>query len=75
MSVGGWWKFEERLCKDLEEVKSLGMDKLETLICGTLYVIDLNALVQYNKDNPTRRRRIKRDLVTNVVVKGVAGIR
>uniref|UniRef100_A0A1B6JPI8 E3 ubiquitin-protein ligase n=1 Tax=Homalodisca liturata TaxID=320908 RepID=A0A1B6JPI8_9HEMI len=71
----GWWKFDDRLTRDLEEVRELGLDKLETLICGTLYVIDLQALVQYNKETPWRRRRIKRDLAANVIIKGVAGIR
>lgn len=73
--VGGWWKFEERLCQYIEEARALGVERLETLICGTLYVIDLQRLVQFNKENPTRRRKIKRELTSQVIAKGVAGIR
>lgn len=63
------------MSQELEENRQLGVNTLETLICGTLYVVDLQGLVQYNKSNPTRKRKIKRDLITNVIVKGVAGIR
>ena len=46
---------------------------METLICGQLYVIDLVRMEQYQKNFPTRRRKIKRDLKT-CDSKGIAGL-
>ena len=48
----------------------------ELLIAGFLYVIDFENMIQYRRNEPQRRRRIKRDQrdqITNM--KGVAGIR
>lgn len=71
----GWWQYEERISEDIEEMYKLGIQYFETLICGNLYVIDLQARVQYKKDTPRRKRHIKREVVTNVFKKGIAGIR
>lgn len=60
----------------LEELyNSDDKQKFDLLICGTLYVIDLQLLVQYRKDLPMKRRKIRRDIVYNIPVKGTAGIR
>jgi len=41
-----------------------------------MYVIDFNLMVQFRKDNPNRKRRIKRDQKDNIHnYKGVAGLR
>lgn len=74
LGLGGWWRFDERLSQDLEEARRLGLGQLETLICGDLYIIDLLGRVQYHKTNPKRRRKIRREIAANVVVKGIAGI-
>ena len=48
----------------------------ELLIAGFLYSIDLENMSQARRNEPQRRRLIKRDLITNVAdKKGVAGIR
>jgi len=69
----GWWRFESRNNEELEESFQEGRGKVETLICGQLYVIDLVAMEQFQKSMPQRKRRIKRDLKT-AQCKGVAGL-
>jgi E3 ubiquitin-protein ligase RNF146 len=59
---------------DLEEMFKLGESSCEMLICGTLYVIDFKNSQQYRKREPTKKRRIKRDLKT-AESKGIAGLR
>lgn len=44
------------------------------MICGELYVIDLTTNHQYQKTNPTRRRRIMRNSVAETQKKGIAGL-
>lgn len=39
-----------------------------------MYTIDLDRSVQYNRDNPHRRRKVKRENANNIAVKGVAGV-
>jgi E3 ubiquitin-protein ligase RNF146 len=70
----GWWLYDERTNMDLEELFKLGESSCEMLICGTLYVIDFKNLQQYRKHDPTKKRRIKRDLKT-AENKGIAGLR
>lgn len=52
----------------------LGESSCEVLICGTLYVIDFKNSQQYRKHEPTKKRRIKRDMKT-AENKGIAGLR
>lgn len=52
------------------------LSSCELLIAGFLYVVDFEQMVQHRRNDPNRRRRIKRDLVANVDnCKGVAGLR
>jgi len=69
----GWWRFEERCNEDLETTYLSGEQSLETIICGQLYVIDFVRMEQYQKNYPTRKRKIKRDLKTSDS-KGIAGL-
>jgi len=69
----GWWKFEERNNEELEMTYSSGKSFLETMICGKLYVLNFGTMQQYQKDFPTRKRKIKRDLKSSFC-KGVAGL-
>jgi WWE domain. len=59
---------------DLEELYKLGESSCEILICGSLYVIDFTNSQQYRKYDPSKKRRIKRDL-TYSENKGIAGLR
>ncbi|GAA6224361.1 E3 ubiquitin-protein ligase rnf146-like [Lates japonicus] len=70
----GWWQYDERTSRELEEAFAKGRKSTEMLIAGFLYVADLENLVQYRRNEHGRRRKIKRDAV-NIPKKGVAGLR
>lgn len=70
----GWWLYEKRTSEEIEQNFKLNKMKFDLLICGTMYTIDLERNVQFNKENPTRRRKIKRENAENITVKGVAGV-
>jgi len=70
----GWWQYDQRTSQDLEERYKKGEKSFDLLIAGFLYVIDIDAMYQFRRNDPTRRRRIKRDLA-NIPKKGVAGIK
>lgn len=60
----GWWQYDERTSKELETCYKAGERTCELLIAGFLYVTDLEAMLQLRRNDPSRRRRIKRDLST-----------
>ncbi|XP_050533123.1 E3 ubiquitin-protein ligase rnf146-like [Daktulosphaira vitifoliae] len=70
----GWWLYEKRTSEEIEENFKLNNMKFDLLICGTMYTIDLDRNIQFNKENPVRRRKIKRENAENIAVKGVAGV-
>jgi E3 ubiquitin-protein ligase RNF146 len=70
----GWWQYDERTSIELEEKFSKGEKVFELLIAGFLYVIDMDNMIQVRRNDPFRRRRIKRDL-SNIERKGVAGLK
>lgn len=70
----GWWQYDERTSRELEEAFSSGRKSTEMLIAGFLYVADLENMVQYRQNEQGRRRKIKRDVV-DIPKKGVAGLR
>lgn len=71
----GWWRYDPRTNGDIEEKYKTGVDKFDILIAGFIYVIDLEQMVQYRKTDSSRRRTIKRDQISNVSTKGVAGLK
>ncbi|XP_072297079.1 E3 ubiquitin-protein ligase rnf146-like [Eucyclogobius newberryi] len=70
----GWWQYDERTSRELEESFSKGKTSTEMLIAGFLYVADLENMVQYRRNEHGRQRKIKRDVV-DIPKKGVAGLR
>lgn len=70
----GWWQYDERTSRELEDAFSKGKKTAEMLIAGFLYVADLENMVQYRRNEHGRRRRMKRD-VLDIPKKGVAGLR
>lgn len=70
----GWWQYDERTSRELEEAFAKGKKSTEMLIAGFLYVADLENMVQYRRNEHGRRRKIKRDVV-DIPKKGVAGLR
>lgn len=71
----GWWQYDERTSCDLEEAHNAGTKTIELLIAGFLYTIDLDEMVQKRRNDPSRSRKIKRDIADIPDKKGVAGIR
>lgn len=69
----GWWQYDDRTSMEIEASYEKGDQECEVTIAGFLYTIDFQKSIQFRKDNPHRRRHIKRDLVT-ITKKGVAGI-
>lgn len=69
----GWWKYDQRSNEEIEEAFEKKLNKIEILICGELYILDLIQNVQYPKKNSSRKRFIKRDLKC-VAAKGIAGL-
>ncbi|XP_056634175.1 E3 ubiquitin-protein ligase rnf146-like [Diorhabda sublineata] len=69
----GWWQYDERTSKDLENSYKNNEKTCELLIAGFLYIVDLENMLQIRRNDPSRRRRIKRDFAS-VPKKGVAGL-
>ena len=71
---GGWWLYEHRVAEDIEKAFSDKKEQTHVEISGFPYTVDFVDMVQYRKDRPNRKRKIKRDGVREESVKGVAGI-
>lgn len=72
--VRGWWQYDVRASTEIEDRYQKGERIFEMLIAGFLYIVDMENMVQYRRNAPSRRRRIKRDLVDIPDKKGVAGL-
>ena len=70
----GWWLYDEKTSAEVEKAFKGGQRSCTLLIAGFLYVVDFKNMFQTRKNEPGRRRRIKRDK-RDVESKGVAGIR
>ncbi|XP_025207800.1 E3 ubiquitin-protein ligase rnf146-like [Melanaphis sacchari] len=70
----GWWQYDKRTSEEIEHRYKLNVTKFDVLICGIMYTIDLNRNMQYNRENPSRRRKVKRENANNIAVKGIAGV-
>lgn len=70
----GWWQYDDKTSKEIETSFKSGKRSCTLLIAGFLYFIDFENMFQMRRNEPGRRRRIKRDKC-DVESKGVAGIR
>lgn len=70
----GWWQYDIRASAEIEDRYQKGEQVFEMLIAGFLYVVDIENMIQYRRNTPSRRRRIKRDLADIPDKKGVAGL-
>lgn len=70
----GWWQYDERTSQELEEAFKIAEGSCSILVAGFVYTVDFNEMVQSRKNDPSRQRRVKRDLAT-IPKKGVAGLR
>lgn len=70
----GWWQYESRISAELEQAFKSGEKTIEVIICGELYVIDLETKCQYQKRIPSKRRKIDRLFIKDTKTKGIAGL-
>jgi len=70
----GWWAYDQRTSIEIENHQKAGDERCELLIAGFLYIIDFEHMLQYRRNDPSRRRKVKRDVATGPK-KGVAGLR
>lgn len=71
----GWWKYDDRTSQEIESRHKTGEKLFELLIAGFLYIIDLENMIQYRRNDRSRKRKMKRDLISIPDVKGVAGLK
>nr|CAB3265632.1 E3 ubiquitin-protein ligase rnf146 [Phallusia mammillata] len=69
----GWWQYDDRTCLEIEAAYANKEKSVDVLIAGSVYVIDFENEVQYQRHRSSRKRKIKRDLVS-MPKKGVAGL-
>ena len=74
ISFRGWWQYDQRTSVEIEAAMAREEERCELLIAGSLYIIDFEHMLQYRRNDPSRRRRIKRDQASGPK-KGVAGLR
>ncbi|XGW22406.1 hypothetical protein V3C99_004992 [Haemonchus contortus] len=79
---GGWWRFDPRLEKDLENGRRSEKQIVELIVCGFKYEVDYEQMVQYRKGAPRRKRKIKRvseaefqEISNKGIVMGISGVR
>lgn len=71
----GWWQYDERTSQELEESYQERKERFcKILVAGFLYIVDFEHKCQIRQNDPSRIRRVKRDL-TSIPKKGVAGLR
>ncbi|CAK8675956.1 unnamed protein product [Clavelina lepadiformis] len=69
----GWWQYDDRTCIEIEDAYLNKEQSVDVLIAGSVYIIDFQNEVQYQRNRNSRKRKIKRDLAT-AEKKGVAGL-
>lgn len=74
--LGGWWQYDQRSSIEIETAyQTNSKQSYDILICGTLYCIDFSKLLQYDKEMPTKKRKIRRDYRDAIGrPKGTAGL-
>ena len=71
----GWWKFDPAISKRIEQ--EYQKSKVGSFVCaikGHEYTINLRHMNQARRDDPSKKRKIKRDS-SDVICKGIAGLR
>ncbi|KAK3091170.1 hypothetical protein FSP39_017682 [Pinctada imbricata] len=71
----GWWQYDDRTSQEIEARHKNGEKVFELLIAGFLYIIDLENMIQVRRNDRSRKRKIRRDLISLPGVKGVAGLK
>ena len=69
----GWWQYDDRTCVEIEAAFAGKQKTVDVLVAGSVYVIDFENQIQYQRNRNSRKRKIKRDLET-ANKKGIAGL-
>jgi len=71
----GFWAYDHKNTQILEQAFAGDQKMCEIMISGVIYCVDFVRLVQYRKYEPSRKRAVKRDLLSNIdKAKGIAGV-
>lgn len=73
----GWWRFDPRIEKEIEEAFTHQMPMTEVTICGNPYIVDFSQMCQYPKNQSNYSRNVKRVNSTDfdsLNVKGMSGV-
>ncbi|CAP39788.2 Protein CBG23202 [Caenorhabditis briggsae] len=73
----GWWRFDPRHEREIEESYLKGKLQCEVLICGRTYIIDFQRKCQYLQNQPSQAREVTRvsaEEFDGMEVKGLAGV-
>ncbi|CAO4379424.1 unnamed protein product [Caenorhabditis nigoni] len=73
----GWWRFDPRHERDIEESYRNGNLHCDVLICGRTYIIDFQRKCQYLQNQPSQAREVTRvsaEEFDGMEVKGLAGV-
>lgn len=55
----GWWRFDPRIEKEIEEAFTHQMPMTEVTICGNPYIVDFSQMCQYPKNQSNYSRNVK----------------
>ncbi|XP_018012695.2 uncharacterized protein LOC108669796 [Hyalella azteca] len=69
----GWWQYDARTNKEIEDAYQSEATTCQVLVVGLVFVVDFTRMLQYRIRDPSKRRKIKRDL-SDAPMKGIAGI-
>jgi E3 ubiquitin-protein ligase RNF146 len=71
----GFWQYDTRTNTELEKQYQINPDRtFQIMIAGHLYFIDFANNLQIRVDDPSKKRKIKRDVRNISEKKGVAGL-
>jgi hypothetical protein len=73
--ANGWWKFDGASNAEIDAAFLSGKPEVEFRANGTTYSINFSSGYQHQKDNPQKRRLVRRCRPSEIAVVGVAGER
>lgn len=72
----GWWLYDSDTNRDIEDAYQRGETTFEKFIAGSVYLIDLNNMIQQRKDEPEgRQRKVCRATLDMENILGMAGLK
>lgn len=71
----GWWLYDAETNREIEQAYKTNEKRVEKMIVGSVYIIDLENNTQQRKDGLGRLRKICRKTLELNNIKGMAGIK